>query len=249
MNENPYASPTKITEETGEMEKYRRSLWRLSWGVFWHFISSVSLTISLLFVLSKISGLHFLPALFNSPTWPVFEFFAMLIIVTLTGFPGIIYCCFCPDQLVKRGGLYVAGSVGILVAAVYVPIHAILTLDYLGPVMSFVLLNFFMVGTALSILTWLFFLLRLARAIARGKRSAWVAISVYCVIAAWIVVYINIDLLIVGSEYSGPWWWHLQDVMQTLATLVAIGFGCVYAVLLWTLWRRIGEMVGQSLRD
>lgn len=249
MNENPYAPPAEIVETANEEEIFKNKSRRMMWGVFWIFMSTFLAMSLFLFVGMASSGM--LPR----PPYPFLFFFQMLILAVAGGIPltqliGLVFCCFCPDRMVKGGWVHVIGSVTMFFASIGLPIWLSWEFRYTSS-LEMVVVNLFFVGSAISILVWQFFLLRLAHGLDSmiGKRLAWALMGVFGLLAAGMIAYINIDFVIRDYGYQHTLWhfWSgIQQTLQILGYFTALGCLILYAVLLETLRRRIRREMEES---
>ena len=246
MNENPYASPAELPKEPSEEEKYARGLRRLQRGVGWISWSCVPMA-----TLPAIRMLEITGVLKYSGSEVVFGIWCLCVAAILC-FPvmqltGLILCCFCPAGLVKRGRRYVLGSLGLLGAAVLVPVligFIDIMIFTLGDP-SHLLTNILMIGWTASTVVWLIFLLRLARGL-QSTAGIWLARSVIVLLgmlAAGVIAHTNIELYYYFRyTYESPWkdyWQANKPPLEILLIGMTIVYCGVYAGLLNTLRRRI----------
>ena len=245
MNENPYAPPAEIAENAREEEKFENGLRWLAWGTVWLLGGCVSMVIILLYMMLEIYGFSVFWALprhrLPSPAEiRLVEFIWKLLAAaggtTLVTFLLGLFCCgFCPNRLVKWGAFHLAGSVGMLVAAVVVPFFIVLEYHYLDSDTEIMLASLFVAGVGASVLMWLFFWLRLANALesVTGERLAWSVMIIFCVLVMGMVVSFY------AADLWWEFWWGIRRGMQMLGVFAGMVCVGVYAALLNTLRRRI----------
>lgn len=250
MNENPYASPGEVVEIADDII-YEKGLRRLAWGIFWILVSSIMM--AGVFVIVKYFTELDTRSFLLSRGAVLNTLHPLLIITAFIGIPitqliGLVCCGFCPNRLVKRGWLYVIGSVALLVASICIPTQFIvLYLVFSVSPSSFTMENLCVVVVTASILVWQVFLLRLAYALesAAGKRLAWSLIVIFCLLAVGVIAWMNI-LYIHRDPPLSDFWWRVIGFLQDLGPFVTFICVIVYALLLNMLRRRMKQVMEEE---